>query len=160
MATGKEEKAKFVFAPINGEGGDAASRKSIRAHAMNESLRQRLAGIKLSGSDEQLSYQTGRFRVSDSPSKIETKLTKVKSGRKPRKLKPDATRELADTETCLDQEELKPTPCLWFHKHRLPAIPSPGRVDPFDILPIKFEQRQQIILSYCKYHKSYRHSIA
>lgn len=104
MATGKEEKAKFVFAPINGEGGDAASRKSVRAHAMNESLRQRLAGIKLSSSDEQLPYQTGRFRVSASPSKIETKLTKVESGRKPRKLKPDATRELADTETCLDQK--------------------------------------------------------
>jgi hypothetical protein len=150
MAAGKPEKMKFVFAPINGEGGDAASRKSIRAHAMNESLRQRLAGIKAGGSSEQLPYQTGRFRVSDSPSQVETKLTKVKPGRRPRKIKPDITPELVNAEACLEQEEPDPTTCIRFHNHRLPLVPSPGRVDPFDTLPIKFGQRQEVLLSYCK----------
>jgi hypothetical protein len=150
MATGKSEKMKFVFAPINGERGDTASRKSIRAHAMNESLRQRLAGIKAGGYSEQLPYQTGRFRVSDSPTEVETKLIKVKSRRRARKSRPDATRELADTETCREQEDPDPTTCIRFHKHRLPLVPSLGRVDPFDALPIKFEQRQEVLLSYCK----------
>jgi hypothetical protein len=69
MATKTPVKMNFVFVPINGVGGDGVSRKSIRAHAMKESLRQKLAGIKLTASDEQLEHRTGRFRVSDSPTK-------------------------------------------------------------------------------------------
>ena len=137
---------KFAFVPVNGNSSDATSQKFIRAHAMREVMRQKASGTKLNPPPRVVPYQTGRFRISNSLRKTEAKTRSERETQPHGSLSPvsDNAGEPVGASRALAPFFAQSV------EQVLPAVLSPGRLDPFDSLPIKFGSQQQMLLSYCK----------
>ena len=126
MGFGSIRTKKFLFVPVNADSNDEASRKLIRAHVMREAHYQKVTGTEPGGTHKPVEYWTGQLRLSASPARARLE-SKIDSAR--RNMTPYYPPSI---------------------EQGLPIIPSPGKIDPFESLPIPFGSQQQMLLSYCK----------
>jgi hypothetical protein len=147
MASGNQWTKTFAFIPVHPDRSEPpASQKTIRAHAQHEALRQKITGSELTGPTQPTLYRTGRFRLSKSPAKARASPKSEKISPSSTSVSPGSIMEELNDGARRDQM-LHFAPFL---KQALPTIPSPGKVDPFESLPIIFGSQQQMLLSYCK----------
>lgn len=149
MVVGSPRTKKFLFVPVYADSNDEASRKLIRAHVMRETHYQKVMGTELGGIHRPVNYQTGQLGLLTSPARarLEAKSSSQLVVHRSRQF-------LLSTNTAqepIDCARRNMIPCYPPSiEHGLPIIPSQGKIDPFESLPISFGSQQQMLLSYCK----------
>jgi hypothetical protein len=144
MATSSQSKKSFAFVPVDKDSSHAAFLSFIRSHAVQGALRQKKLACAIASATQEIekfSFRTGRFRILSSHTKVKTAKLKSQEGSQPR--------SMVEEDLVGARQSLTPQ-CTAIKMHAVPIVPSPGILDPFTSLAIKFSNRQQMVLSYCK----------
>ncbi|PMD34554.1 hypothetical protein L207DRAFT_533877 [Hyaloscypha variabilis F] len=86
MAASSQSKKSFAFVPVDKDGSHAASLSFIRSHAVRGALRQKKLGGPIASATQEIEkvpFQTGRFRILSSHTKVKTAKPKSQEGSQP-----------------------------------------------------------------------------
>lgn len=138
----KESGSRFAFVQVSKDGSGSTSKSMAKSHAMKETLRKKRAGNTDLKPTIQQPYKTARFRLPAPAKPAKGNITSVKKAK-------SADHSEDDVEEIVRVEpETIPTEIVKYNY--IYPVPSSGRLDPFDVMPIAITPRQELLMQYCK----------